>query len=79
MSEPLPPKKARQGRRGLPVLIILGVALVLAAIAWWGAEIYGGAIAPDTSEQIGDPQDPSATAQPPATTPSPPTTAPAQQ
>lgn len=38
--------KARQGRWGGRVLIVLVVALILAAIAWWAAEIYGGAIEP---------------------------------
>lgn len=42
----LPPDKARQGRWGGRVLIVLVVALILAAIAWWVAEIYGGAIEP---------------------------------
>jgi cytoskeletal protein RodZ len=40
-------KKARQGRKGWPVLIVLVVALLLAALAWWGAEIYGRAIQPE--------------------------------
>jgi uncharacterized RDD family membrane protein YckC len=42
----LPADKARQGRWGGRVLMILVVALVLAAIAWWAAEIYGVAIEP---------------------------------
>jgi hypothetical protein len=33
--------KARQGRRGTQVLTVLVVALVLAAIAWFAAEMYG--------------------------------------
>lgn len=52
MPEEYPAKKARQGRRGLPILIILAVALILVAIAWWGAEIYGIWIEPSESEQI---------------------------
>jgi hypothetical protein len=39
--------KARQGRRGYQVLVILVCALVLALIVWWGVGIYGGAIAPE--------------------------------
>ncbi|HRP77925.1 MAG TPA: hypothetical protein PL183_02360 [Aquamicrobium sp.] len=39
--------KARQGRRGLPVLIILLVSLILAMVVWWGVELYGTAIAPE--------------------------------
>lgn len=41
MREKLPENKARQGRTGFPVLIVLIAGLILAAIAWWGAEIYG--------------------------------------
>lgn len=43
----LPATKARQGRRGHRVLLVLVVALLLAAFAWWLAEIYGVAIEPD--------------------------------
>lgn len=39
--------KARQGRLGMPVLIILLVSLVLAMAVWWGVELYGTAIAPE--------------------------------
>lgn len=46
--------KAKQGRWGGQVLVILIVGLILAAIVWWGAEIYGEAIAPDNP--VGDPQ-----------------------
>ena len=38
--------KARQGRSGRRVLLILVAALVLAAAAWGVAEIYGIVIAP---------------------------------
>lgn len=44
MNKELPEKKARQGRLGLPVLIVLVAGLILAAVAWWGAEIYGAFI-----------------------------------
>jgi cytoskeletal protein RodZ len=53
MAEKLPPRKARQGRLGMPVLLILVAALVLAALAWWGAEIYGTTIEPE--QTIGEP------------------------
>ena len=43
----LPTGKARQGARGMPVLLVLIAGLVLVALAWWGAEIYGDAIAPE--------------------------------
>ena len=38
--------KARQGRSGRRVLLILVAALVLVAAAWGAAEIYGTAIEP---------------------------------
>lgn len=53
MPEELPPQKARQGRRGRPVLIVLVAGLLLAAIAWGGAEIYGYMIEPETT--VGEP------------------------
>lgn len=43
----LPPVKARQGERGIPVLLVLIAGLILVALVWWGAEIYGNAIAPE--------------------------------
>lgn len=39
--------KARQGRRGGPVLLVLVAALLLAAVAWAIAEFYGEATDPD--------------------------------
>lgn len=39
--------KARQGRRGGPVLLVLVAALLLAAVAWGVAEFYGEATDPD--------------------------------
>lgn len=50
--------KARQGRWGGRVLLVLIAALILAAIAWWAVEIYGGAI---------EPTDPMEGAPPPST------------
>lgn len=55
--------KARQGRTGKPVLTVLGAALILAAIAWAGAEWWGEAIDPP-GEQTGAadrPADPTST------------------
>lgn len=43
--------KARQGRLGRPVLVVLVVSLLLAMAVWWGVELYGDAIAPE--EPIG--------------------------
>lgn len=41
MQNKVPPKKAKQGQRGIPVLIVLIAALVLAMVIWGGVEIYG--------------------------------------
>lgn len=38
--------KARQGKLGQPVLVVLIAALVLAAIAWFAAEMFGQSIDP---------------------------------
>ncbi|MEX0405594.1 hypothetical protein ABGN05_07980 [Aquibium sp. LZ166] len=43
----VPETKARQGRKGVPVLIVLVAGIILAMGAWWIAEIYGVAIAPE--------------------------------
>ncbi len=52
------PDKARQGRRGYPVMWVLVAGLVLVMIGWFFVEIYGAYIAPPVSEQIGDPSNP---------------------
>ena len=41
------PEKARQGRNGPRILIVLLGGLALAMLVWWGVEMYGVAIAPD--------------------------------
>jgi len=41
MEEKVPPKKARQGRQGIPVLLVLIGGLVLAGIIWVFVEMYG--------------------------------------
>lgn len=41
------PEKARQGRNGPRILLVLICGLALAMIVWWGVETYGVAIAPD--------------------------------
>jgi len=35
------PTKARQGSRGVPVLLVLVISLVLALIVWAAVEFYG--------------------------------------
>jgi hypothetical protein len=37
----IPAEKARQGRWGMQILIVLICALILAGIVWFGLEIYG--------------------------------------
>ncbi|WEX10045.1 hypothetical protein [Chelativorans sp. AA-79] len=41
MEQKVPPKKARQGREGFPVLLVLIGGLVLAGIIWALVEVYG--------------------------------------
>lgn len=41
------PEKARQGREGKPVLIVLLVSLAAAVVVWILVEIFGSVIAPD--------------------------------
>lgn len=40
------PERARQGRLGRPVLIVLVASVALALIVWAGVEIWGEAIEP---------------------------------
>lgn len=81
MTKDLKPAEARQGRRGMPVLVILIVGLLLAALVWFGLGLYGTAIEPTSEEQIGgDPQEQSGGESPAATEPAPDVTPePAQQ
>jgi|KBSMisStandDraft_5_1062788.scaffolds.fasta_scaffold8576953_1 hypothetical protein len=41
MEKTVPTDKARQGRLGRPVLVVLIVGLLLAAGAWVGVEMWG--------------------------------------
>lgn len=52
MTKIIPEQKARQGRSGRDVLVILIAALVLAAIVWGGVEFYGESI--DTNTPASD-------------------------
>jgi hypothetical protein len=51
MNKTVPTDRARQGRWGSHVLIILVVALMLAAGAWAIAEFYGASIEPSQPTQ----------------------------
>ncbi len=48
----IPPQKARQGKKGRPVLIVLISSMIIVALVWFGAEIYGSYIS--ESESIMD-------------------------
>ena len=54
-SPTLTPEKARQGRRGPQVLVVLICAMILVMIVWGAVEIYGWTIEPSQQEQVGDP------------------------
>lgn len=51
MHRKIPAERARQASKGRPVLLILVAALVLTALAWWVAEIYGEATDPQVPGQ----------------------------
>ena len=52
-------EKAKQGRSGVRILMVLLGGLALAMLVWWGVETYGVAIAPDQPINSA-PQDPAA-------------------
>ena len=64
------PEKARQGRKGWRILIVLVCGLLLAMLVWWGVETFGKMIAPDEpigsepTEEPATPTQPSAPTQP---------------
>ena len=53
MAERISANKARQGRWGSQVLVVLVVALALAGAVWLGLEFYGEAIDSGSSQQPG--------------------------
>lgn len=55
MTKIIPTEKARQGRWGHQVLMVLVGALLLAAVAWAVAEFYGEAIEQPGTEQTTQP------------------------
>ena len=58
MKKTIPAQEARQGRWGLPVLVVLVASLLLAAVVWVGVEIYGSTLPTEQTEttQPGNPQ-----------------------
>jgi hypothetical protein len=53
MAERIPPNRARQGRWGTQVLLVLVIALALAGTVWLGLEFYGEAIDSESAGQPG--------------------------
>lgn len=53
MPEGIPTNKARQGRWGVHMLVVLVVALALAGAVWLGLEFYGEAIDSQSNDQPG--------------------------
>jgi hypothetical protein len=53
--QPLSGTEARQGRSGRPVLMVLVAGLVLALLAWGGAEWWGEATAPPAEQTTSPP------------------------
>ncbi|MGB3389443.1 MAG: hypothetical protein WBA88_15830 [Pseudaminobacter sp.] len=49
MPKTIPTEKARQGRRGWQVLLVLVCGLILAGVVWLGVEFYGETIDAGTS------------------------------
>ncbi|MGE7370215.1 hypothetical protein ACQKKX_14280 [Neorhizobium sp. NPDC001467] len=58
IEEPLPPTKARQGAKGTPVLMVLVAGLLLALVAWGGAEWWGAETAPPAEQTATPPAGP---------------------
>lgn len=61
MTENIPENKARQGGLGRPVLVVLVSGLLLAAVAWGVAEIYGEQAKTPASQQNSEAAAPAAT------------------
>ncbi|MCX7303841.1 MAG: hypothetical protein NTV73_05830 [Hyphomicrobiales bacterium] len=53
MVEQISANRAKQGRSGKRVLLVLVIGLALAAIAWFGLEFYGESIATQSATQPG--------------------------
>ncbi|MEO3389260.1 hypothetical protein [Mesorhizobium sp. CAU 1741] len=47
MTKTIDKNKARQGRSGWQVLVVLVCALILAMVVWWGVGIFGSTIEPE--------------------------------
>lgn len=58
--------KARQGRTGTHLLIILICGLLLALVVWWGVGLFGQAIEPEDPVGGAPTEQPAEQATPPA-------------
>jgi hypothetical protein len=70
VEQPMSPTAARQGSTGRPVLMVLVVGLVLAAIAWGGSEWWGQTTAPPDEQTATPPAGDTAPANPATQPPS---------
>lgn len=64
MNKTIDKNKARQGRTGWQVLVVLVCALVLAMIVWWGVGLFGSAIEPEDPVGGAPAEQPAETIQP---------------
>ncbi len=53
MAEKISATRAKQGRWGVPVLLVLIFGLALAGLAWFGVELYGEKIDTSSDQQPG--------------------------
>ncbi|MGF9565261.1 hypothetical protein [Neorhizobium sp. JUb45] len=67
IEQPLTTTDARQGARGTPVLKVLLAGIVLALLAWGGAEWWGAQTAPPAEQTATPPAGPMEPATPDAT------------
>lgn len=58
IEQPLTPTDARQGAKGMPVLKVLMAGIVLALLAWGGAEWWGAETAPPAEQTATPPAGP---------------------
>ena len=66
MPKTINPEKAKQGRSGWRVLVVLVCALALAMIVWWAVGLFGEAIAPEDPVGGAPAEQPDEALQPPA-------------
>lgn len=67
---PLSATEARQGRRGMPVMVVLGAGLLLAMLAWGGVEWWAQTNEPPAEQTATPPAGDNTPANPDARPPS---------